>query len=91
MMKSRRVRAMRPQLRQWLLLSRLAGLALALVPRPAAAHGGRTGAEDLLVDYGLLAFAAVVVFIGAAVAAWLSFRPPPESDTYEEDETLETV
>lgn len=76
MMKPYGVRVIRTCLRRWNLLSRLAGLGVALAPAPAAAHGGRTGVDDLLVDYGLLAFAAVVVFVGAAVLAWLSFHPP---------------
>jgi hypothetical protein len=48
-----------------------AGLSLAWAER-ASAHGGATGAQDFLQDYGGLVFLAIVVVVGAGVVAWVS-------------------
>ena len=57
-------------------LSALASLLLAA--RPVAAHGGVTGAQDVLQDYGVLLFLVAVVLIGAGVLTWMMLSPQPE-------------
>ena len=59
-----------------------AGLAL-LRASPAAAHGGATGAADVLQDYGVLIFLLAVVLIGAGVLAWVLLSPGGASDAGE--------
>ena len=43
---------------------------------PAAAHGGVTGAQDIIQDYGVLLFLVAVVLIGAGVLVWVMLSPP---------------
>ena len=51
--------------------------------RPAPAlHGGVTGLQDVVQDYGVLVFLVAVVLIGAGVLAWVMLTP----QTDEEDE-----
>ncbi len=59
-------------------LSALAGLLL--VATPAAAHGGVTGAQDVLQDYGVLLFLVAVVLIGAGVLTWVMLSPQPADE-----------
>jgi hypothetical protein len=57
----------------------LAPLALAT---PVAAHGGVTGPQDVVQDYGVLLF---LVAIGVGVLAWVTFSPQADED--DEDES----
>ena len=51
----------------------LAAAAIGAVwPRAALAHGGVTGTQDLVQDYGVLVFLLAVVLIGAGVVAWFT-------------------
>ena len=54
-----------------------------LAAAPAAAHGGVTGTQDVLQDYGVLLFLLAVVMIGAGVLTWVLLSPQPEEDTTE--------
>ncbi len=58
-------------------LAVLAAPVAALWPTVASAHGGVTGTQDLLQDYGVLGFLLAVVLLGAGVVAWV-LRAPPE-------------
>ena len=58
--------------------------AFAATPGRALAHGGVTGTQDIVQDYGVLVFLLAVVLIGAGVVAWVVRTPPGED---EEDET----
>ena len=49
-----------------------------LYPAPALAHGGVTGAQDIVQDYGVLIFLVAVVLIGAGVLAWVMLSPQPD-------------
>src|SRR5574341_603676 len=60
-----------------------AASAMLSAARPALAHGGATGAQDVLQDYGVLIFLVAVVLIGAGVLAWVTLSPPPEPATPE--------
>jgi hypothetical protein len=63
-----------------------ASLALGLIgaPATASAHGGVTGMQDVVQDYGVLIFLMAVVLIGAGVLTWVMLSPqeeePEESD-----------
>ncbi len=59
----------------------LATGAHALLAGSAAAHGGVTGARDVLEDYGVLIFLLAVVLIGAGVLTWVFSRRSPMSKT----------
>jgi hypothetical protein len=52
-----------------------AGTGLLANARPAAAHGGVVGAQDLVQDYGALIFLLAIVLIAAGVLAWVMFGP----------------
>ncbi len=69
-----------------------AGLvAVALVaasPKVSTAHGGVTGAQDLVQDYGLLLFLVAVILVGAGVLVWVLLAPMP-LDTDEPDVSIE--
>ena len=69
-----------------------AGLvAVALVaasPKVSTAHGGVTGAQDLVQDYGLLLFLVAVILVGAGVLVWVLLAPMP-IDTGEPDVSIE--
>ena len=69
-----------------------AGLvAVALVaasPKVLTAHGGVTGAQDLVQDYGLLLFLVAVILVGAGVLVWVLLAPMP-IDTDEPDVSIE--
>ena len=60
----------------------LAPLALAT---PVAAHGGVTGPQDVVQDYGVLLFLVATVLIGVGVLAWVTFSPQADED--DEDES----
>jgi hypothetical protein len=47
---------------------------------PALAHGGITGTQDVLQDYGVMLFLLAIVLIGAGVLAWVMLSPGPESE-----------
>jgi hypothetical protein len=51
---------------------------LAAPAAPALAHGGVTGVQDILQDYGALAFLLAVVLIGAGVLTWVVLAPQPD-------------
>lgn len=51
-----------------------------MVTTPAAAHGGVTGAQDMIQDYGVLLFLVAVVLIGAGVLVWVMLSPPAEGE-----------
>ena len=57
-----------------------ASLALGLIgaPRGALAHGGVTGMQDVVQDYGVLIFLLAVVLIGAGVLTWVMLSPQEE-------------
>lgn len=57
-----------------------AALLVCLTAAPAAAHGGATGAQDFLQDYGVFIFLAAVLLIGAGVIGWVMVTPKPPSD-----------
>jgi hypothetical protein len=59
----------------------------ALVAIPVGAHGGVTGAQDVLQDYGVLIFLLAVVLIGAGVLTWVLLAPQPELPDSPEGET----
>ena len=59
---------------------------LALAPGRGLAHGGVTGMQDVVQDYGVLVFLAAVVLIGAGVLAWVMLSPQPD-ETGDEDGT----
>ena len=65
----------------------LAVCAHVLVAGPAGAHGGVTGAQDVLQDYGVLIFLLAVVLIGAGVLTWVLLAPQPEVQDPAEGET----
>jgi hypothetical protein len=84
----------RPPRRRSAGVRRALALALALLgpplaAAPAAAHGGVTGAQDVLQDYGVLVFLIAVVLIGAGVIAWVSLspEPPPSRDDEQPEAT----
>jgi hypothetical protein len=56
---------------------------------PAAAHGGVTGVQDVVQDYGVLLFLLAVVLIGAGVLTWVMLAPQPEEGTAETAEAVE--
>jgi len=56
---------------------------------PVWAHGGVTGMQDIVQDYGVYAFLIAVVLIGAGVLTWVMLSPQP--DVVEEAEETETV
>lgn len=63
-------------------------MTLLAAPRVALAHGGVTGVQDVVQDYGVFIFLIAVVLIGAGVLAWVMLSPqedaadePAESDT----------
>ncbi len=59
----------------------VAGLFLTASPRISSAHGGATGVQDVVQDYGLLAFLIAVILIGAGVLVWVMLAPtPPDTD-----------
>jgi hypothetical protein len=62
----------------------LAGLALLGVVQPALAHGGVTGAQDLVQDNLALLFLLAIVLIGAGVLAWVMLSPQRGVDESEE-------
>jgi hypothetical protein len=43
----------------------------------ALAHGGVTGMQDVVQDYGVLIFLLAIVLIGAGVVAWVLRAPEP--------------
>lgn len=45
------------------------------LPHVALAHGGVTGAQDIMQDYGVLLFLAGIVLVGAGVVAWVVLAP----------------
>lgn len=68
------------------LLGQLPLLAVLATPRVALAHGGVTGVQDVVQDYGVFIFLIAVVLIGAGVLAWVMLSPqtdesadPPET------------
>jgi hypothetical protein len=59
----------------------LAAIACRLVlAAPAAAHGGVTGVQDLVQDYGVLVFLVAIVLVGAGVVTWVALSPEPQPD-----------
>ena len=49
--------------------------------RPAPAlHGGVTGLQDVVQDYGVLVFLVAVVLIGAGVLAWVMLTPQTDEE-----------
>ncbi|MBI3973200.1 MAG: hypothetical protein HY332_18140 [Chloroflexi bacterium] len=60
-----------------LLASGASFLVWLITATPAAAHGGATGAQDVVQDYGVFIFLAAVVLIGAGVVVWVLRAPPP--------------
>lgn len=68
-------------LASWRMLSVVATVLLVLAaPPPVAAHGGATGVDDALQDYGVMAFLLATVLIGAGVLAWVMLSPTPRED-----------
>lgn len=61
---------------------------LAASPKVSTAHGGVTGAQDLVQDYGLLLFLVAVILVGAGVLVWVLLAPMP-LDTDEPDVAIE--
>ena len=55
-----------------------------VLARPALAHGGVTGMQDVAQDYGILLFLLAVVLIGSGVLAWVMLSPPPDDEELEE-------
>jgi hypothetical protein len=55
-------------------------LALLALATPAAAHGGVTGPQDVVQDYGVLLFLVATVLIGVGVLAWVTFSPQADED-----------
>ncbi len=73
-----------------LLLAPVLALALAAFwASPVWAHGGVTGMQDIVQDYGVYAFLIAVVLLGAGVLTWVMLSPQPE--VAEEAEEAETV
>jgi hypothetical protein len=56
-----------------------------LAVTPARAHGGVTGVQDMVQDYGVLLFLVAVVLIGAGVVTWVSLSPEPQAGAEEEE------
>ena len=56
---------------------------------PVWAHGGVTGMQDIVQDYGVYAFLIAVVLIGAGVLTWVMLSPQP--DMAADAEETETV
>ena len=73
--------------RRW---TSLAALGTALWPHAALAHGGVTGTQDVLQDYGTLVFLLAVVLIGAGVVAWVLRVPPSPEDEDEPEPAPQT-
>ena len=61
---------------------------LSACPKVATAHGGVTGAQDLVQDYGLLLFLVAVILVGAGVLVWVLVAPMP-LETDEPDVAIE--
>lgn len=55
-----------------------AALGLMGAPDTAFAHGGVTGMQDVVQDYGVLIFLVAVVLIGAGVLTWVLLSPQEE-------------
>lgn len=51
---------------------------------PVRAHGGVTGPQDVVQDYGVLLFLLATVLIGAGVLAWAAFSPSRDEEVNEE-------
>ena len=66
----------------------LAVALLSATPKLSTAHGGVTGAQDLVQDYGLLLFLVAVILIGAGVLVWVLLAPMP-LDTEGKDVSIE--
>ncbi|MGI8424808.1 MAG: hypothetical protein ACR2NO_11990 [Chloroflexota bacterium] len=49
-----------------------------------ALHGGVTGVQDVVQDYGVLLFLVAVVLIGAGVLAWVMLSPQPDEEEADE-------
>jgi hypothetical protein len=58
----------------------LAAALAAAVPGIAFAHGGITGTQDVVQDYGVLIFLLGVVLVGAGVVAWVLRSPDPDEE-----------
>jgi hypothetical protein len=56
---------------------------------PVAAHGGVTGVQDVVQDYGVLLFLLAVVLIGAGVLTWVMLAPQAEEELPEATEAPE--
>ena len=54
-------------------------------PATAFAHGGVTGMQDVVQDYGVLIFLLAVVLIGAGVLTWVMLSPQ-EAESEESEE-----
>jgi hypothetical protein len=70
-------------------LALCAALALLSFPQVTLAHGGVTGVQDVVQDYGVFIFLIAVVLIGAGVLTWVMLSPqedePEESDVHATD------
>jgi hypothetical protein len=51
-----------------------------LLAAPVAAHGGITGLQDVVQDYGVLVFLIAIVLVGAGVVTWVALSPEPEPE-----------
>jgi len=67
----------------------LAPTLAALSASPAWAHGGVTGMQDIVQDYGVYVFLIAIVLIGGGVLTWVMLSPQP--DVVEESEETETA
>ena len=61
-------------------------------PAPAASHalapvlhGGVTGLQDVVQDYGVLVFLLAILLIGAGVLVWVMLTPQTDEDETTED------
>ena len=55
-------------------------LAALMAAAPASAHGGATGPQDILQDYGVLVFLLAIFVLGAGVLAWVTLSPAPHPE-----------
>ncbi|HEU5318793.1 MAG TPA: hypothetical protein VFX49_21950 [Chloroflexota bacterium] len=58
----------------------VAALLTAATTPVALAHGGATGAQDVLQDNLALVFLLAIVLIGAGVLAWVLLSPQPAAE-----------
>lgn len=66
--------------RVWPLTAVVALAASLVLASPVLAHGGVTGAQDVVQDYGVLLFLLAIVLIGAGVVAWVLRAPEQPED-----------